>query len=49
MVMQVYQAADRSAEENRPIDIVWPASELRVAGENEYVGVRTTAPAQNQE
>src|ERR1700693_2841820 len=24
MVMQVYQAADQSAEENRPIDIVWP-------------------------
>src|SRR6202162_2880093 len=26
MVMQVYQAADLSAEANRPIDIVWPAS-----------------------
>lgn len=25
MVMRVYQAADRSAEEGRPVDIDWPA------------------------
>jgi predicted dehydrogenase len=26
MVMQVYQAADRSAEEGRPIEIAWESS-----------------------
>ena len=41
---QVYQAADQSAEENRPIDIVWPNAK-RGSGENEAVGVRTGAPA----
>jgi predicted dehydrogenase len=49
MVMQVYQAADQSAEENRPIDIVWPAEARRRAGENEFVGARTTAPARSRE
>jgi hypothetical protein len=44
MVMQVYQAADQSAEENRPIDIVWPNVE-RGSGEKEAVGVRASAPA----
>jgi hypothetical protein len=47
--MQVYQAADQSAEENRPIDIVWPAEARRRAGENEFVGARTTAPARSRE
>jgi hypothetical protein len=41
--MQVYQAADQSAEENRPIDIVWQQAER--SGEKETVGVRTSAPA----
>jgi hypothetical protein len=40
MVMQVYQAADQSAEENRPIDIAWPEGGAPSA-ENDYVGVRT--------
>jgi predicted dehydrogenase len=40
MVMQVYQAADQSAEENRPIDIAWPEAGVRPA-ENDFVGVRT--------
>ena len=44
MVMQVYQAADQSAEENRPIDIVWPNAE-RSSGEKEAVGSRTTSVA----
>jgi hypothetical protein len=44
MVMQVYQAADLSAEENRPIDIAWPASNARSATESEAVGARTTFP-----
>ena len=49
MVMQVYQAADQSAEENRPIDIAWPATDRRSAGETDFVGARTTAPARAQE
>jgi predicted dehydrogenase len=49
MVMQVYQAADQSAEENRPIDIVWPAAERHSAGETDFVGVRTAAPARTQD
>ena len=44
MVMQVYQAADQSAEENRPIDIVWPKAE-RANGEKEIVGIRAGAPS----
>jgi predicted dehydrogenase len=48
MVMQVYQAADQSAEENRPIDIVWPNAERR-SGEKETVGVRASAPARGQD
>ena len=49
MVMQVYQAADQSAEENRPIDIVWPAKDRRPGGETDFVGARTTAPARSQQ
>jgi len=49
MVMQVYQAADQSAEENRPIDIVWPVSDRQAAGEKEIVGVRASAPARAQD
>src|ERR1700691_4766697 len=48
MVMQVYQAADQSAEENRPIDIVWPIAE-RSSREKETVGVRASAPARARE
>ena len=48
MVMQVYQAADQSAEENRPIDIAWPNMSRR-ASEAEAVGVRTGAPARGQD
>jgi hypothetical protein len=48
MVMQVYQAADQSAEENRPIDIVWPIAE-RGSREKETVGVRAGAPARAQD
>jgi hypothetical protein len=48
MVMQVYQAADQSAEENRPIDIVWPAAE-RGSREKEAVGVRARASARIQD
>src|ERR1700732_3953240 len=48
MVMQVYQAADQSAEENRPIDIVCPNAE-RSSGEKEVVGVRASAPARAQD
>jgi scyllo-inositol 2-dehydrogenase (NAD+) len=48
MVMQVYQAADQSAEENRPIDIAWPAPEFRPAREADFVGARTPAPARIQ-
>jgi hypothetical protein len=44
MVMQVYQAADQSAEENRPIDIQWPASKSASTTESETVGVRATFP-----
>jgi hypothetical protein len=46
MVMQVYQAADRSAEENRPIDIAWPVAR-RTAGEAEFAGTRSTAPGRS--
>jgi predicted dehydrogenase len=49
MVMQVYQAADQSAEENRPIDIVWPAADRGRTGENDFVGARTTAPGRTQQ
>ncbi len=49
MVMQVYQAADQSAEENRPIDIAWPASDRRVAAESDFAAVRTAAPARIRE
>ena len=45
MVMQVYQAADQSAEEGRPIDIVWPASDRRPAGRTDFVGASPGAPA----
>src|SRR5580704_13231181 len=48
MVMQVYQAADQSAEENRPVDIVWPNAARR-SGEKESVGVRASAPARAQD
>ena len=48
MVMQVYQAADQSAEENRPIDIVWPTADRRRAGETDFVGARVTAPARQE-
>ena len=48
MVMQVYQAADQSAEENRPIDIAWPARSGARAGEADFVGVRAAAPAQTK-
>ena len=48
MVMQVYQAADQSAEENRPIDIVWPAADRGSSGETDFVGVRTTVPERIQ-
>jgi hypothetical protein len=44
MVMQVYQAADLSAEENRPVDIAWPASKSGSTTESEAVGARTTFP-----
>jgi predicted dehydrogenase len=43
MVMQVYQAADQSAEENRPIDIVWPATGHPSGPEKEAVEVRANA------
>ena len=49
MVMQVYQAADQSAEENRPIDIVWPEASSRAAAENDFVGVRTHLPVRSKE
>jgi scyllo-inositol 2-dehydrogenase (NAD+) len=45
MVMQVYQAADQSAEENRPVDIAWPGEKQRVAAEKDFVGVRAQSPA----
>jgi predicted dehydrogenase len=44
MVMQVYQAADLSAEENRPVDIAWPSSRSGGAKESEAVSVRATFP-----
>jgi hypothetical protein len=46
--MQVYQAADQSAEENRPIEIVWPHADRR-SGEKESVGVQASAPARAQD
>jgi hypothetical protein len=49
MVMQVYQAADQSAEENRPIDIVWPGMNGSAATENDFVGVRTQTLARSKE
>jgi scyllo-inositol 2-dehydrogenase (NAD+) len=44
MVMQVYQAADQSAEEGRPIDIVWPASDRRPTVRTDFVGAAPGAP-----
>jgi len=44
MVMQVYQAADQSAEEGRPIDIAWPAADQRRAGESDFVSAGRPAP-----
>jgi scyllo-inositol 2-dehydrogenase (NAD+) len=49
MVMQVYQAADQSAEENRPIDIAWPAARKHETKETDYVGVRNSAPEKTRE
>ncbi len=49
MVMQVYQAADLSAEENRPVDIVWPAATAGRAGNTDLVGARATTPARSSE
>ena len=48
MVMQVYQAADQSAEENRPIDIVWPAKD-QSARQTEYVATGSQAPARTKD
>ena len=48
MVMQVYQAADQSAEENRPIDIAWPAKDQGRGGGTDFVGARTAAPARSE-
>jgi predicted dehydrogenase len=45
MVMQVYQAADQSAEEGRPIEIVWPGSDRRPTGRTEFVEANPGAPA----
>jgi hypothetical protein len=45
MVMQVYQAADQSAEENRPVDIAWPDANKRTAAEKDFVGVRSQSSA----
>ena len=45
MVMQVYQAADQSAEEGRPIEIAWPARDRPRAGQTDLVGAGTKAPA----
>jgi myo-inositol 2-dehydrogenase/D-chiro-inositol 1-dehydrogenase len=49
MVMQVYQAADQSAEEGRPIEIVWPASDRRPAGRADFVGASPAAPARTRD
>ncbi|HXC33470.1 MAG TPA: Gfo/Idh/MocA family oxidoreductase [Verrucomicrobiae bacterium] len=49
MVMQVYQAADLSAEENRPVDIVWPNAARGPAREGEFVGVRANVLPRNKE
>ena len=48
MVMQVYQAADQSAEENRPIDIVWPPADVRRSHESDFAGVHATSPVRVQ-
>jgi predicted dehydrogenase len=48
MVMQVYQAADQSAEENRPIDINWSGTEPRVSGETDFAEARSSGPGINQ-
>ena len=49
MVMQVYQAADQSAEENRPIDIDWPPVDVRRSRDNDFAGARATSPVRIRE
>lgn len=49
MVMQVYQAADQSAEEGRPIDIVWPAQDSDPDAKANLVGVRAAGAAKTQD
>ena len=48
MVMQVYQAADQSAAENRPVDIQWPDQKQQRAVEKEFVGAAPATPARKQ-
>jgi len=49
MVMQVYQAADQSAEENRPIDIEWPSPNRSRARENHVVETRISVQTRGED
>src|SRR6202140_1689380 len=47
MVMQVYQAADQSAETGRPVDISWPALEPRQGHFDETASAGRATPLQD--